>query len=294
MFHEAIPSLRFIPPMLPTLVAEPPEGDGWSHEIKYDGYRTELVIAGREARAFTRNGHDWTEKYRPIVQAAATLPCRSAMIDGEMVVQDEHGRSDFDALRSAITRRPDRLIFYAFDLLHLNGRDHRPQSLMERRADLAELVGAPDPACPIQFSANVIGNGAAMFDAADAMGLEGIVSKKLGSRYRSGLSTAWLKIKCFAEDEFVVIGTEQGVGPTTALVARETDEGLEYAGGAMLTLGAAERDHFWAHAERLKSDRPPLRTGKKAAVWIRPELRVRVRYLKGSDKLRHATVLRLL
>lgn len=280
--------------MLPTLVAQPPEGDQWQHEIKYDGYRTQIVVGDGMAWAFTRNGYDWSQQYRPIIEAVRQLHCSSVVLDGEIVVQDEHGRSDFGALQATITHHPDRLLFYAFDLLGINGRDLRAVPLVDRRECLADLIGDHDPTGLIQYSAHIVGDGAAMFEAADAMGLEGIVSKKLHSRYRSGRSTAWLKVKCFAEAEFVVIGTEQGAGPTTALLARETDAGLEYAGGAMLTVPNAERDRFWSEAERLKVGKPSLPIAKKGAAWMRPEMRVRVRYLKGSDKLRHATVLRLL
>src|SRR6185295_15555427 len=95
--------LRFIPFQLPTLVDEPPAGDGWLHEIKYDGYRTELVIERGQARAFTRRGFDWTEKYRPIVEAAAALPAKSAIIDGEVVVLNDAGLSDFSSILQSLT-----------------------------------------------------------------------------------------------------------------------------------------------------------------------------------------------
>jgi ATP-dependent DNA ligase len=133
-----------------------------------------------------------------------------------------------------------------------------------------------------------------MFEAADRMGLEGIVSKKAASRYRSGRSLEWLKTKCFAEGEFVVIGTERGVGPSSALLAAEADDGLHYVGGAMITLPERQRERFWQMMETRAISIPAISTTKKGAQWVRPELRVRVRYLKGSDKLRHATVLRML
>ena len=291
--HEPIPlELSFIEPMLPALASEPPEGDDWLHEIKYDGYRTQLVIEGSVVRAFTRNGHDWTDRYRPTVNAAGEIGCHTAVLDGEMIVQDEQGRSDFGAFRRAMERQPETLIFMAFDLLHLNGGDLRQEPLIERRLRLQELVGCNDPSCCIQFSDHVIGNGADLFEAADAMGLEGIVSKKTGSRYRSGRSRDWLKIKCFTEADFVVIGIERSAGrPPTALLAREEDGQLVYAGGAMVTLAGTDRERFWRTAERLGSDAPPISGMKSgAAQWLRPEMRVRARYLKGSDKLRHATL----
>ena len=106
--HEVIPpELGFVEPMLPTLAPEPPQGDDWLHEIKYDGYRTQLVIEGSSVRAFTRSGHDWSERYQPILKAASDLECQSAILDGEMIVQDEQGRSDFSAFKRAMDRRPE-------------------------------------------------------------------------------------------------------------------------------------------------------------------------------------------
>jgi ATP-dependent DNA ligase len=119
--------------MMPTLVDEPPEGDGWIHEIKYDGYRTILAIEGNATRAFTRAGHDWTRQYHTVVAQAAQLPCDTAILDGEMVVQDEHGRADFHAMRAALSREPERLAFFAFDLPMLDGHDLRNKPLHERR-----------------------------------------------------------------------------------------------------------------------------------------------------------------
>ena len=113
--------LPFIEPQLPTLVDQPPEGADWVHELKHDGYRTLLAISRGTAVAYTRNGHDWTECYPGIVAAAAKLPCKSAMLDGEVIVQDARGASDFEALQSALRQRGTPLIFYAFDLLHLDG-----------------------------------------------------------------------------------------------------------------------------------------------------------------------------
>ncbi|WP_193742848.1 non-homologous end-joining DNA ligase [Sphingobium bisphenolivorans] len=287
--------LGFIPTMQPTLVDEPPDGHDWLHEIKHDGYRTEIIIEGQDVRAFTRNGNDWTAHYQLIVAAAKSLPCSSAIIDGEVIVQDEAGRSDFDSLRRAIGSQPERLIFYAFDLLHLDGRDIRDLDVLTRRSMLHDLIGEHDPGFPIQFSEHVIGNGTAMFEAVENMELEGIVSKQIGTRYRSGRVTSWVKTKTFVESEFVIVGTEQGVGPTTALLAREAADGLEYVGGAMLTLTNKDKDRFWSMADQLGRNTPPLKVEKrKAAHWLEPLMRARIRYLRGSDKLRHATVRELL
>lgn len=287
--------LSFVEPQIPTLVDEPPSGDEWQHEIKYDGYRTELVISNSGVRAFTRRGYDWTDRYQPVVAAARSLDCSSAILDGEMIVQDEQGRSDFHNFRTTMTNRPEALVFMAFDLLHLDGADLRAKPLSERRARLHDLIGGHDPSRCLQFSEHVVGNGAAMLEAADNMGLEGIVSKRMSSRYRSGPSKAWLKTKCLAVEDFVVIGTERGDGPSSALLARETNQGLTYAGSAFVTLSNRDRDRFWQAVERLGIHKPPIPMAKRTgAQWLEPCLRVRARYLKGSDKLRHATLAELL
>jgi len=131
-----------------------------------------------------------------------------------------------------------------------------------------------------------------MLNAACAMELEGIVSKKAVSRYRSGRQTSWLKIKCYAEEEFTVIGAEYEPGsPAFALLARETDDGLAYAGSAFVTLGGSARDRFWTEIERLRWPKPVIAIEwKKSRRWVDPTMRVRVQSLKGSGKLRHATV----
>jgi bifunctional non-homologous end joining protein LigD len=285
------PKLQFVEPMAPTLVDEPPGGAGWIHEIKYDGYRTELIVEDGRCRAFTRRGFDWTDRYAAMADAAAALPCESAILDGEVIVQDARGRSDFHALRRAIEARRGGLVFMAFDLLHLDGRDLRPWPVERRRAALEKLLASVQPNNPIQFSAHVEVSGAEFLAAADAMGLEGIVSKKLGSRYRSGAAKTWLKTKTFAEDDYVVIGTAKGDRAPVALLASENRGKLEYVGAAMVTLPDPDRDLFWTTAEKIRSAEPPLpMEPRKETGWVRPEMRVRVRHLRGEEMLRHATV----
>ena len=114
--------LRFIEPQLASPVDQPPEGKHWIHEIKHDGYRCQVLLERGQARVFTRNGYDWSDRYPSIVRAAANLRCQSAIIDGEAIVQDGNGVSDFEALSSAMRRRPHTIILYAFDLMHLDGR----------------------------------------------------------------------------------------------------------------------------------------------------------------------------
>jgi ATP-dependent DNA ligase len=170
-------SLEFIRPQLATAVDHPPPRAGWIHEVKHDGYRTILIIERRKTRAYTRNGFDWTDRYFGLTKAAAHLDCRSAIIDGEVIVQNEQGVSDFNALKSAIRWRPQSLILCAFDLLHLNGKDLRNAPLVERRARLKELVPSEHP---FLFSEEFTGDAAAFFQACADHHLEGMISK-LGS-----------------------------------------------------------------------------------------------------------------
>jgi bifunctional non-homologous end joining protein LigD len=280
--------LSFIELQLPTLVDTPPVGKRWIHEIKHDGYRSQLVVEDGRVRVFTRNGFDWTDRYPSVVRAARALPCRSAIIDGEVVVQDERGLSDFHALRSAIRWQPERLILFAFDLMHLDGEDLRFRSLEERRERLRQLLAKAPQA--LQFTGEFNGDGAAFFKACAQHGLEGIVSKHLDSAYRSGRSKHWLKVKCFTESEFLVVGIDLDQ-KTRAPVALLADEEVNYAGASFIALSVEERERFFDEVERLACERSPIpgfRT--KRTTWCRPELRVRVKHLSGSVTLRHATL----
>ena len=291
------PPLGFIEPLIPTLVEEPPAGEGWLHEIKHDGHRTLLIVENGTARAFTRRGHDWTSLYAPVVKEAGRLRCRAAILDGELVVQAHDGRSDFNALRHAIHAEPHRLVFFAFDVLHLGDRDLRPAPLTDRRDLLGDLLGVRAPDSPIQFSEALEGDGAAIFAAAEGMGLEGIVSKRAASRYQSGRSTAWLKTKCMTESEFVVVGMEPNPGGAPfALLAREEEGELIYAGSAFVTLPQPERDLFWTSAEALKMKRSAMKLGAggRKATFVKPEMRVRAKHMRAEGMLRHASLTALL
>jgi ATP-dependent DNA ligase len=168
-----------------------------------------------------------------VVEGCGKLACKSAVIDGEMVVQDEAGLTDFNALRSAIYTAPHRLVLFAFDLLHVDGQDLRGCPLLERRALLRKLI-QQDPRSPIQFSDHVEGDGARFFEAAAELGLEGIVSKRAASRYRSVRSRSWLKTKNMVESEFVLVGTDRDAdGVPWALLASDRDGRLEFAGPAI-------------------------------------------------------------
>ena len=251
-----------------------------------------MLLERGQARVLTRNGHDWSERYPSIVRAAAELRCQSAIIDGEAVVQDANGASDFEALSSAMRWRPDSIILYAFDLMHLNGADLRRETLSVRRCILKVLIGS-DEESRVQFSEEFVGDGAAFFKACAAKGLEGIVSKQAIAPYRSGRSRTWLKTKCFTESTFVVIGTDRDrkTGALRALLAHPNSGSLNYAGAAFIALRDGARTEFLAELERLTTSWAAFKSSRLVDVkWCQPKLMVRVKHLAGSKKLRHATV----
>jgi bifunctional non-homologous end joining protein LigD len=283
----------FLSPCIPTLVDEPPEGDRWTHEIKYDGYRTQIHLSGGHAVAYTRKGFDWTKKYRPVLTALCDLITRDAILDGEMVVQDEAGRSDFKKLATAIRWESARLVFHAFDLLGLDGHDLRKLRCEDRRQRLHDLLGDPRPISPIQFSQSVEGSGAKFFAAAEKLDLEGIVSKRKASSYRGGDSSDWLKTKAYVTGEFVVIGYERKRGAAPSLLlASEGHDRMTYVGRAMPAIHQDQRDELWQALEYLHTAHfaTPVGVGTKTAVPVHPVLHVMVKHLKGEEKLRHATV----
>jgi bifunctional non-homologous end joining protein LigD len=281
-------SLEFISPQLATAVDHPPPRAGWIHEAKHDGYRTLLVIERRKVRAYTRNGFDWTERYAGLTKAAAKLECRSAIIDGEVIVQDERGISDFEVLKSAIRWHPHRLIFCAFDLLHLNDKDLRDRPLLERRGKLKELIPSEHP---FLFSEEFTGDAAAFFRACADHQLEGIVSKLASSKYRSGRSKTWLKTKCFTESSFLIIGTarDRKTKAPLALLAQSDAQRLAYVGSAFIALSANEREALKARLKTSKVERCPI-PKLRFPEWVKPQLVARVRHLSGARYLRHATV----
>jgi len=280
--------LRFIEPQLASPVDQPPEGKHWIHEIKYDGYRSQVLLERGEARVFTRNGYDWSERYPSIIRTASGLRCESAIIDGEAIVQDGDGASDFDSLNAAMRWRPASIILYAFDLMHLDGTDLRQLSLSVRRSMLKGLIGKDDES-RIQFSEEFVGDGAVLFKACAEHGLEGIISKQALAPYRSGRSKTWLRTKCFTESTFVVVGMDRDrqTGALRALLADPNSEGLRYAGAAFIALGDDARTEFLAEVERLTTSWAAFKSSRLTDVkWCRPKLTVRVKHLAGSKLYR--------
>ncbi|RWC91629.1 MAG: ATP-dependent DNA ligase [Mesorhizobium sp.] len=277
--------LKFIEPLMPTLVEKPPEGDSWIHEVKFDGYRSQIIKDETGVHIFTRRGLDWTSKYRDLAKAAGDLRVESAIVDGEIIVLNDAGLSDYGALRKAITSRQHDLYFVAFDLLHINGHDIRDMPLEDRREILAEMIPEGQH---IQFSQALPGEASAIFHLIDQAGMEGMVSKRRDSRYRSGPSTNWLKAKCYTVEEYELLGVEREPGkPAFALMADRTTG--RYVGSAFINSSRAIRERLW---KRVQEHAGPAPKGMKrpATQWVKPGIIGRVKHLRGEEDLRHASL----
>ena len=206
-----------ITPQLATLYADAPAGGDWIHEIKFDGYRILARKEGDRVRLFTRNGHDWTDKF-PTIEAGIrkAVDAERAYLDGEVVVVTPEGRTDFGALQAYVAERRGNPVFFAFDLMYLDGRDLRDRPQAERKERLRGLLGESET---VFFSAHFEGRGPQVFEAACAQGMEGIISKQADAPYRSARTKAWRKIKCIQRQEFVIGGYTDPGGTRTAFGA---------------------------------------------------------------------------
>ena len=292
----------FVPPCLATLVGAAPTAPDWLHEIKFDGYRLQARIDGAAVALLTRSGLDWTERFAPLAAALRDLGLPSALIDGEVVVEDAAGVSQFSALQSDLRAgRADRLVYHAFDLLYLDGRDLRALPLTARKAALAGLFAHRPAGGPLRLSDHVMGDGEAMARHACRLGLEGIVSKRADSPYASGRGGLWLKVKCTARQEVVVAGylpstvARRAVGALVGGVY-EADGTLAHVGRIGTGFSAAVAHDLWATLEPLRRPDPPFaappppEARRGGAVWVRPDLvaEVAFRGWTGDGQLRHA------
>jgi ATP-dependent DNA ligase len=191
MLHSAFHPCFTITPCLPKPVKEPPAGPDWIHEIKHDGFRILARRNGNDVRLYARHGTNFADRFPRIVAAVKSLPVQSCFIDGEAIVVDQRGLSAFDLLRS--WRHDHAAVLCAFDLIELDGKDLRRAPLEERKSTLTDLL--PRESDGIALNQHFIGDGASIYEHACALGCEGIVSKRLGSTYRSGRINDWLKIK---------------------------------------------------------------------------------------------------
>ncbi len=197
----------FVEPSLASPADRPPNGERWRHEIKFDGYRIQAQIDGDEVRLLTRKGLDWTERFASVARALRELDLGSAILDGEIVVEDSAGISNFAELVSDLKAgRQDRFRYYAFDLLYLNGVDLTSAELADRTEILARILALSPQSGTLALSEHFSIEGATFFEHVSRLGLEGMISKRRDAPYRSGRTKDWLKSKCVLNQEFVVVG----------------------------------------------------------------------------------------
>ncbi len=207
----------FIAPCEPKLRRIPPTGGRWLSEIKHDGYRVQAQPEGGRARLFTRRGYDWTPRFAALASALTDLPANSLVLDGEVIVQGETGAADFDALQADLASgRSERMVYFAFDLLYLDGFGLRNAPLIERKRILAALLEEAKSDC-FHLAQHLDVAPALVFEQACAMGLEGIVCKPRDAPYRSGARGSWLKIKCFKHGVVPLVGFVPAPGSIAAL-----------------------------------------------------------------------------
>jgi bifunctional non-homologous end joining protein LigD len=283
-----------IEPQLASPATEPPSGNDWVHEIKFDGYRTLARVQNGAVRLITRSGLDWTHRYGDLADAFGQLPCKEAMIDGEIVVTDEKGVARFELLQDALAADPSgRLVFFAFDLIHLDGFDLTKAPLVARKELLASLLAGQSSNFAIHFSDHVQGGGQAMFDRASELGLEGIVSKKPNAAYQKGRSPNWIKVKAPKSGEFPIAGytTSAAAEGLAALGLAQWVEGeLRYAGKVGTGFDSATARALLKRLEPLAAGGEKLDGMAKGMVPVRPVLTAKVHYsnLTGEGFVRHA------
>lgn len=280
------PLPKFVEPQLATLVEEPPSGDTWLHEIKYDGYRAIAAVASGKVRVFTRSGLDWSDKFAPVVRPLADLPCESALLDGEIAVADKEGRTNFGALQNALGAGGTGIAYYLFDLLELDGVDLKRKPLVERKAKLAELLKDQPIEGPLIYSDHVVGHGADVFARACKMNLEGIVSKRADAPYVSVRGKSWLKIKCGMGQEFLIVGwrpSDVKARPFSSLLVgvREGDQ-IVYRGRIGSGFGDHELATLWPELEKRAVQKPSAenvpREILRDAHFVKPELVAEVEF----------------
>jgi len=306
--NPAQPQLPFDPmpdriePALAKLVTRPPAGDDWGWEVKWDGYRLHVHIEQGGVRILTRGGYDWTDRFPAIAEAARALGPTTMIIDGEAVILDEHGRSEFGLLQQSLGasgNKPGTLaspaILYAFDLLYLDGHDLRAVEYRSRRHLLEDVLDGQKGA--IQISEEIDADPAILLEEARRHGLEGIVGKKGDSIYRSERSGDWVKLKCIQSEAFLIVGYElsssAGGGFGSLLLAAYRGSELAYVGS--VGTGFKERDVLQLRKlmDKLpwKRKQPPVPyNGSRKVVWIQPTLIAEIEYRAwtNDNRLRHA------
>jgi bifunctional non-homologous end joining protein LigD len=258
-------------------------GAGWRHEVKFDGYRIQARLDHGEVRLLTRKGLDWAGKFAEIATAVAKLPAETALLDGELVVEEASGVSSFSALQGDLKAgRRDRFVYYVFDLLHLDSADLTALPLTQRQAALAGLLRRAKQPGAIRLSEPFEDDGTLVLQQACRMKLEGIVSKRADAPYVSGRSESWIKAKCANRQELVVVGyavssvMRDAIG---ALVVGYYEDGkLRYGGRVGTGYSQAMAKELWRRLQPLKAERPPIDPPppqerlRRDVVWVAPRM----------------------
>jgi len=283
-----VPLPAQLQPQLATLVDTPPSGD-WRYEVKFDGYRILARIDGKDIRLFTRNGHDWSSKMPRQVAALRELGIDSAWLDGEMVVADENGAADFQALQNAFdTEHDENITYYLFDLPFLGGQDLRQVALQGRRDTLRQLL-EHDESGVLKFSADFDQPVESLLDSACRLELEGLIGKRADSLYSGRRSPDWIKLKCKQRQEFVIVGYTDPKGSRSGfgallLALHDNESGeLRYAGKVGTGFSTTTLASIHARLKPLQIAKPALAkppTGAEArgVHWLQPQLLAEVAY----------------
>ena len=292
-------------PELATLVAEPPRGDQWLHEIKLDGYRIGAIVRNGAVELWSRRGNDWTDRFPTLGGALAKLAAKSAVLDGEAVVLLPDGRTSFQKLQNAFGSGPARDVYYfVFDLLELDGEDVAALPLDERKKRLAALVGKLR-SDRVRYSDHTVGDGERVFREACRLNLEGIVSKRRDLPHKAGRTKSWLKTKCVHEQEFVIggftdpEGAREGIG---ALLVGVRDDAGKLAFAGKVGTGFTQKSARELRAKLVAIERKecPFTTRPagwlgKNAHWVAPRLVAEAKFSEWTSegKLRHPSFLGL-
>ena len=292
-------------PQLATLGSEPPSGDRWLHEIKYDGYRIGCIIDKKGVRLISRNGKDWTHVFPSIAEAAKKLKTRDAIIDGEVAMVMEDGRTSFAALQQAAagTASHTPLVYFVFDLLRLNGERLDQLPLEERKRRLRALVGAKQTG-RVRYAEHILGEGEKLFEHATRIGLEGIISKRRDLPYEPGRSDSWRKSKVIQRGVFVIGGVTDPEGSRVglgALLVGYCDESrLIFAGrvgtGFSHAFAIELRQRLDALAQKACPFDPPIVKGpERLAHWVKPVLVCEATYTEWTNdkRLRHPVFVKI-
>jgi bifunctional non-homologous end joining protein LigD len=295
--------------MAATSVAELPEGPDWVYEVKFDGYRALLLQAGSRVEIRSRNDKDLTKAYPSIVAAGHKLHTDSLVLDGEVVALDASGRPSFQALQHRSAHPKHVIVYYAFDLLHLDGKDLTSLPLADRRAKLEPIVTGGG----ILLSETLEGSARDLIEAVRSLGLEGIVAKRRDSRYVPGeRSASWLKLKLDRQQEFVVGGYRSGTNGVDALLVGYYEAGrLRFAGKVRAGFTPHVRRQVFSQIASLGTTRCPFVdlpnskashwgggvTAEQMAEmsWLKPRVVVQIRFVEwtADGHLRHAAFLGL-